>query len=55
MNVAEDTIVKIGDLICYLDSGEALSEELIIEVEKQEMIEDEEPLENVTSLAEKIT
>ncbi|PEZ72713.1 biotin/lipoyl-containing protein [Bacillus sp. AFS017274] len=53
LNVAEDTIVKIGDLICYLDSGEALSEELLIEVEKQEMIEDKEPLENVTSLAEK--
>ncbi|MDM5356803.1 biotin/lipoyl-containing protein [Peribacillus sp. ACCC06369] len=53
LHVAEDTIVKIGDLICYLDSGEALSGELLKEVEKQETIEDKEPLENVTSLAEK--
>ncbi|NCT35601.1 hypothetical protein GTW56_02875 [Bacillus sp. EB93] len=53
LNVAEDTIVKIGDLICYLDSGDAISEELLKEVEKQETMEEKEPLENVTSLAEK--
>ncbi|MCY8938494.1 biotin/lipoyl-containing protein [Peribacillus frigoritolerans] len=53
LNVAEDTIVKIGDLICYLDSGDAISEELLKEVEKQETMEDKEPIENVTSLAEK--
>ncbi|MCK1986228.1 MULTISPECIES: biotin/lipoyl-containing protein [Peribacillus] len=53
LNVAEDTIVKIGDLICYLDSGDAISEELLKEVEKQETIVDKEPLENVSSLAEK--
>lgn len=55
LNVAEDTIVKIGDLICYLDSGDAISEELLKEVEKQETMEDKEPIESVTSLAEKIT
>ncbi|MDQ7860734.1 hypothetical protein RCO48_05560 [Peribacillus frigoritolerans] len=53
LNVAEDTIVKIGDLICYLDSGDAISEELLKEVEKQETMEDKELIENVTSLAEK--
>ncbi|MBR8645902.1 hypothetical protein KEH51_23770 [[Brevibacterium] frigoritolerans] len=35
------------------DSGDAISEELLKEVEKQETIEDKEPHENVTSLAEK--
>ena len=47
------TLVKIGDSICYIESGDAQSTEFLKEVEKHETIEDKEPLENVTSLAAK--
>lgn len=51
--VAGDTLVKIGDVICYMKSGDALPAESLTEAEKKETIEDKEPLESVTSLVEK--
>ncbi|MET1029832.1 biotin/lipoyl-containing protein [Domibacillus tundrae] len=49
----EETLVKIGDVICSMESGDALSAESLTEVEKQETIEDKESLESVPSLDEK--
>ena len=53
LNVEEGTLVKIGETICYMEPGDALSAELLKEVEKQEIIEAKEPLENITGLDEK--
>src|SRR3954471_20827629 len=48
LNVEEDTLVNIGETICYMETGDALSAELLKQVEKQvekqETVEDKEPL-----------
>ncbi|MCI2255256.1 hypothetical protein L2D08_12850 [Domibacillus sp. PGB-M46] len=46
--VTEDTLVKIGDVICEMDSGSSSSAEPSAEEEEQEAAEDEKPSESVT-------
>ncbi|WP_050183868.1 biotin/lipoyl-containing protein [Domibacillus robiginosus] len=48
--VAENTWVKIGELICDMESGDAYPAESVAEAEKQEPVEEEEPAESVTKV-----
>ena len=50
---AEETLVKVGDMICSMESDDALAAESLTEVEKQDTIEEKDPLESIPSLDEK--
>ncbi|OMP66275.1 biotin/lipoyl-containing protein [Domibacillus epiphyticus] len=49
LSAGEDTLVKIGDIICRMESGDALSAESLTEIEKQEAAEVKKSLESVTT------
>lgn len=49
----EETLVKVGDMICSMEPDDDLAAEPLTEVEKQDMIEVKDLLESVPSLDEK--